>query len=365
MRCPLPACVCQRPSARRVLTYPLFVHTAKQGGSPEASLYTLTLQLNVPYTIKTSIQSLIQAGSRGVMSRPQTPAYQARQARAQPSYQSPGRTGTPLASKQVITLEEWERLAPLDDSQLQSINTVKDRFAERPLPENVSSLPPRQILAYQLIHQLVKAESSAQGASRATSPSRRPRPLAGLLSTPSRASSRPSSVPPSPKTDRFDPLHPVALVTPQQFHDHFTALTLSTEHEQDSLYRDHLAEIIAIREKCDNILHLLEEGELEIEEMLKCLSYVEERSESLRGACEDLLEEQTHLLTHTSQLAHRLTFFTFLENAQRMLNNSSGDLVLSADFLPMVKRLDECIGYLGDHVSNPNPLCWREWLTIS
>lgn len=26
--------------------------------------------------------------------------------------------------------------------------------------------------------------------------------------------------------------------------------------------------------------------------MLKCLAYVEERSESLRGACEDLLEEQ-------------------------------------------------------------------------
>lgn len=205
--------------------------------------------------------------------------------------------------------------------------------------------------AQQLNYQLVRAETSAQGASRATSPSRRPRPIAGLLSTPSRAGSRPSSIPPSPNPDRFDPLHPVALVTPQQFHDHFTALTLSTEHEQDSLYRDHLAEIIAIREKCDSILHLLEQGEWEIDEMLKCLSYVEERSESLRGACEDLLEEQTHLLTHTSQLAHRLTFFTFLENAQRMLNSSAGDLVLSVDFLPMVKRLDECIGYLGEHVS--------------
>lgn len=76
------------------------------------------------------------------MSRPHTPAYQARQARAQPSYQSPGRTGTPLASRQVITLEEWERLAPLDDGQLQSINTVKDRFAERPLPDNVSPYLP-------------------------------------------------------------------------------------------------------------------------------------------------------------------------------------------------------------------------------
>jgi hypothetical protein len=200
---------------------------------------------------------------------------------------------------------------------------------------------------------LFQAETSAQGASRAVSPSRRPRALAGLLSTPSRNSSRPTSAPGTPVPDRSDPLRPVTLNTPQEFHDHFTALTISTEHEQDSLYRDHLAEIVALRGKCDNILDLLKEGEGEIDEMLKCLSYVEERSESLRGACEDLLEEQTHLLTHTSQLAHRLTFFTFLENAQRMLNSSASDLVLSQEFLPMVKRLDECIGYLTDHVSYP------------
>lgn len=90
---------------------------------------------------------------------------------------------------------------------------------------------------------------------------------------------------------------------------------------------------------------------MEVGEMLKCLSYVEERSENLRGASEDLLEEQTHLLTHTSHLAHRLTFFSYLETAQKMLNNPGNNLVLSEGFLPMVKRLDECLGYLGQHVS--------------
>ena len=60
---------------------------------------------------------------------------------------------------------------------------------------------------------------------------------------------------------------------------------------------------------------------------------------------------QTHLLTHTSQLAHRLTFFMFLESAQRLLNTPASTLVLSPDFLPMLQRLDECIGYLEQHVS--------------
>jgi endonuclease III len=47
-----------------------------------------------------------------------------------------------------------------------------------------------------------------------------------------------------------------------------------------------------LREKCDGMIELLKEGQAEVGEMLKCLEYVEERSESLRGACEDLLEEQ-------------------------------------------------------------------------
>ena len=147
----------------------------------------------------------------------------------------------------------------------------------------------------------------------------------------------------------LDPLHPALITTPQQFHEHFAALTLSTEHEQDSLYRDHLSEIIALREKCEGLLDLLSDGEEEVKDMLKALAYVEERSESLRGACEDLLEEQTHLPNFTSQLAHRLSFFTFLEQAQRMLNTPKHDLVYSPDFLPMVKRVDECIGYLSEH----------------
>lgn len=89
-----------------------------------------------------------------------------------------------------------------------------------------------------------------------------------------------------------DALHPQAIVTPQQFHDHFAALALSAEHEQDSLYREHLGEISGLRDKCDGLIELLREGEGEVGDMLKALEYVEERSESLRGACEDLLEEQ-------------------------------------------------------------------------
>ncbi|RXK41165.1 hypothetical protein M231_01569 [Tremella mesenterica] len=266
------------------------------------------------------------------MSRNDGPSYSIRRAplNAVASSSTQSRSNTP--NSRGITLEDWEAKAPLTDKQLQSINVVKDKIGQRPLPSRFTQPPAGSAPDTPTAPRSARiAILQSPDPSRAPSAAPSPRLPGGAV-----------LVPP-------DTLHPNAISTPQQFHEHFTALTLSTEHEQDSLYRDHLAEIVGLREKCDDLIRLLRDGEGQVEEMLKCLEYVEERSESLRGACEDLLEEQTHLLTHTSHLAHRLTFFTFLESAQKMLNKPGDALVLSEDFLPMVKRLDECLEYLGEH----------------
>lgn len=227
------------------------------------------------------------------MSRPQTPGYTVRRPpiNTQLDRTVSSRAGTP--QRPIISLEDWESKTPLSDDQLQSISRVKETLGERPFPAK-----------------FVHAESSAQGAasSRPTTPTGpRPSRISRLLPSPNR--SRPPSAPgsPAPGANHLGPgdsLHPGTIVTPQQFHEHFAALTLSTEHEQDSLYRDHLAEIIGLRENCDTLIEVLKEGEGEVGEMLKALEYVEERSESLRGACEDLLEEQVseHYLFRTTLL---------------------------------------------------------------
>ncbi|OWZ31050.1 hypothetical protein C343_03746 [Cryptococcus neoformans C23] len=272
------------------------------------------------------------ASNKHNMSRSTTPAYQLRRPAlnisSAPASSTASRVGTPpssnTAAKQVVSLDEWESKSPLSNEQIGSIGAVKTRFGERDLPEKFKNEGPSvDTPVGNHLH-----PPSSQGPS--------------LPSTPTPKDSSSTVVVPSPP-------YPKLINTPQQFLDHFTQLTLSTEHEQDSLYRDHLSEIAGLKERCDALIELLDDGEKEVKEMEKCLAYVEERSESLRGACEDLLEEQTHLLTHTSQLAHRLTFFTFLESATRMLNNPGNDLVLNPQFLPMVKRLDECLTYLGEH----------------
>lgn len=61
------------------------------------------------------------------------------------------------------------------------------------------------------------------------------------------------------------------------------------------MYREQLAEVAGLREKCGELLEVLRGAEGGVGEMMRALEYVEEKSESLRGACEDLLEEQVSL----------------------------------------------------------------------
>lgn len=215
------------------------------------------------------------ASNKHNMSRSTTPAYQLRRPAlnisSAPASSTASRVGTPpssnTAAKQVVSLDEWESKSPLSNEQIGSIGAVKTRFGERDLPEKFKN----------------------EGPSVDT-------PVGNHLHPPSsQGPSLPST--PTPKDSSstvvvLSPPYPKLINTPQQFLDHFTQLTLSTEHEQDSLYRDHLSEIAGLKERCDALIELLDDGEKEVKEMEKCLAYVEERSESLRGACEDLLEEQ-------------------------------------------------------------------------
>lgn len=59
---------------------------------------------------------------------------------------------------------------------------------------------------------------------------------------------------------------------------------------------------------------------------------------------------QNSLLDASDALAHRLSYFSSLEPAVRMLNSPGEALVLSEGFLPMVDRIDDCLRFLKTHV---------------
>lgn len=78
------------------------------------------------------------------MSRPTTPGFNLRRPGIQTTTLTStsslgGGRSTPSLGKQTISLEDWERLAPLTDEQVQSIAMIKEKYGERPYPEKVSS----------------------------------------------------------------------------------------------------------------------------------------------------------------------------------------------------------------------------------
>jgi len=54
----------------------------------------------------------------------------------------------------------------------------------------------------------------------------------------------------------------------------------------------------------------------------------------------------------TDAISARLAYFQELERATRMLNHPGEDIVLHADFLVMIERVDICLEYLQHHVSS-------------
>lgn len=94
-------------------------------------------------------------------------------------------------------------------------------------------------------------------------------------------------------SDLYD--QPATIATAQQFHEHFSHLTSSLLHSQDSLYRSHLAEISGYKEACDVLDQELKDSEEMVRGMIECLNWVEEKGESLRVAGEGLMQEEVGL----------------------------------------------------------------------
>ncbi|KDQ55621.1 hypothetical protein JAAARDRAFT_59617 [Jaapia argillacea MUCL 33604] len=243
----------------------------------------------------------------------------------------PRRVGIPPSMsphpKPVISVEEWESKAPLDDLQLRSVNIIKLAGERAPLPLKFS----------------VDEESS----SRPSTPTLRNKFLTGPSSRPPTPVLGTSTSRSQPTAHALLPSHPIQ--TPQQFYDWFALIDRSVAHSQESHFRNHLATVSGHLETCDALLERIDEIDKEVADMVGEWRSVEEGGRNLKDACERLLGERDKLLELTDAIGARLEYFQELEHATRMLNHPGESLVLQTDFLYMVERVDICIEFLRDH----------------
>ncbi|PSS24690.1 Conserved oligomeric Golgi complex subunit 3 like [Actinidia chinensis var. chinensis] len=200
----------------------------------------------------------------------------------------------------------WEQNAPLTDQQQAAIAALSHAFAERPFPVKLS-------------REHVYGQDN------------------GLS-----ISNKHSTVEESGAIE-------AVLVNTNQFYKWFTDLEAAMKSETEEKYQHYLTSLTERIQTCDSILHQVDETLDLFNELQLQHQSVATKTRTLHDACDRLLMEKQRLIEFAEALRSKLNYFDELENVATNFHSPNMN-VANGNFLPLLKRLDECIAYVE---SNP------------
>nr|GMC77330.1 conserved oligomeric Golgi complex subunit 3 isoform X1 [Ipomoea batatas] len=130
---------------------------------------------------------------------------------------------------------------------------------------------------------------------------------------------------------------------------------LVNTNQTEEKYQHYVNNLTEQIQTCDGILHQVDET-LEFFNSLQLQHQaVATKTKTLHDACDRLLIEKQKLIEFAESLQSKLSYFDELENVSFVLDVakflfSKHEMLLTQNFLPLLKKLDECITYVE---SNP------------
>ncbi|KAM1047409.1 hypothetical protein FF1_026693 [Malus domestica] len=220
----------------------------------------------------------------------------------------PGVPKSGAISKGYNFASHWEQKTPLSEQQQAAITTLSHCVAERPFPPNL-------------------AQDGTTGHQN------------GLTV--------------STKDSTFGLEHSAAieavLVNTNQFYKWFTDLEAALKSETEEKYRHYVDTLTERIQTCDGILGQVADTLELFNELQNQHQAVATKTRTLHDACDRLLIEKQRLIEFSEALRSKLNYFDELENITTNFYSPNMN-VLHENFLPLLKRLDECISYVE---SNP------------
>lgn len=202
----------------------------------------------------------------------------------------------------------WEHNAPLTEQQQAAILALSHAVAERPFPPNLS-------------------QEHVSGQDNSVT-----------------ASTKPSAMEDSGKIEIE-----TVLVNTNQFYKWFTDLEAAMKSETEEKYQHYVNTLTERIQTCDSILHQVDETLELFNELQSQHQAVATKTKTIHDACDRLLLEKQRLIGFAESLHSKLNYFDELENVATSFYSPSMS-VSNDNFLPLLKRLDECISYVE---SNP------------
>ncbi|XP_044471934.1 conserved oligomeric Golgi complex subunit 3 [Mangifera indica] len=200
----------------------------------------------------------------------------------------------------------WEQNTPLSDQQQSAILTLSHAVGERPFPLN-------------LVQENVHGQDN------------------GL------------SVSAKDYTFGDSDTIEAVLVNTNQFYKWFNDLELAMKSETEEKYRHYVNTLTERIQTCDDILGQVDQTLDLFNELQLQHHAVATKTKTLHDACDRLVIEKQRLIEFAEALRSKLKYFDELENIATSFYSPNMN-VGNGNFLPLLKRLDECISYVE---SNP------------
>ncbi|ONK65534.1 uncharacterized protein A4U43_C07F38090 [Asparagus officinalis] len=201
----------------------------------------------------------------------------------------------------------WDQNAPLTDEQHAAISALSSAVAERPFPPN-----------------LIQDQSTGKDND------------SHVL------------VPTSDSVDDVAAVDAV-LVNTHQFYKWFWDLESAMKSETEEKYNLYVNTLVERLQICDGILNQVDDTLNLFDELQMLHQTVATKTKALHDACDRLLLEKQRLIDFAEALRSKLNYFDELENVSTNFYSANMNIG-NGQFLPLLKRLDECISYVE---SNP------------
>ncbi|MED6147601.1 Golgi transport complex subunit 3 [Stylosanthes scabra] len=139
------------------------------------------------------------------------------------------------------------------------------------------------------------------------------------------------------------------MVNTNQFYKWFTDLESAMKSETEEKYQHYVNTLTERIQTCDDILQQVDDTLDLFNELQLQHQAVATKTKTLHDACDRLVQEKQRLIDFADALRSKLNYFDELENVATNFYSPNMN-VGNENFLPLLKRLDECISYVE---SNP------------
>ncbi|XP_071732125.1 conserved oligomeric Golgi complex subunit 3-like isoform X2 [Rutidosis leptorrhynchoides] len=194
----------------------------------------------------------------------------------------------------------WEQNAPLTEQQQAAIVALSHAVVERPFPSKLDNVSGKNNgLSISMKHETVEESGEIDG----------------------------------------------VLVNTNQFYKWFMDLEAAMKSETEEKYQQYVNTLTERIQTCDGILQQVDETLDLFSDLQMQHEVVATKTKTLHDACDRMVIEKQRLIEFADTLRSKLNYFDELENIATSFYSSNTN-VSSEDFLPQLKKLDECISYV-------------------